>query len=173
MPVTLWNNKVLINDGRIAMDQNCCCPPTECPCDTDAWEQLVLSDTSCGGFVSCYRIKDYNDGDLLACSACAASVNAAWDGTFPIHPTTRCRWSVFDAPDNSINSKILRLAALRYSSNPVPHWEVRVDCDTDPGGDIIFEGEKATGTTPVGPYLRVDTDCPSGQPTSLYIEECP
>ena len=148
--------------------------PDPFPLDAAQWTALADDGTPCHGLVQNYRIRDWTDNTLGGCATCVAACLPPWNSIFPATEPADGRWIVPNASTTcSINSKLLRLASLRWHPGPPTRWELRIDCDTDPGGDIIFAGVKTTGLTPVGTYARIDSDCPGLQPDSIYIEEVP
>ncbi len=123
----------------------------------------------------CYELSGYVDGDLVACAACRASTNAAWDGEYDFHSGSNCFWKIITAipftDDPKINGKLLATnpqdsGGTRVSftpsgalSNPCK-WRLQVGCVNEPGLGLsnIWRGFKTIGFDPTGTYTR-DAGC--------------
>lgn len=128
----------------------CCCNfPISCPCDLSEWSTMQGGGATCGGFVRVYEINGYLDGDLVACVACDSSLDPAWDGTFPAHPT-RCFWIETDAAISIDGKEIITPSIIKTSSK----WSISIGCRIGGSGDNIWVGEKECGATPAGVYTR-------------------
>jgi len=129
-----------------------------------------LSD-SCGGGAPCscpaglantYTVSGF--GSLAGCPLCDASSDPAWPGTL-YQTGTACLWWALDPGVDpfSINGVSLDITytQLLLRTNVTPcRWELYIACGSvlNPT-KTMWWGYKTTGSTPVGTYSFVGSDC--------------
>ena len=160
----LWlkSGKVIVNaNGEPILCDTCPCEeaaPCVCP----------------AGLGTCYRLKDYNDGDIAPCSDCHDMVLPVWDGSFD--RWIDCVWQLM--ANVSMSGKLLTGSTMFDSLTRIIlrtvfypgdcRWELRIACYG--GASLIWLGFKTTGLTPAGTYTR-SSGCDAT--SALEVEECP
>jgi hypothetical protein len=125
-------------------------PPTPAPC------------TCPSGLASIYTVNGF--GALAGCSQCDASLDPGWPGTI-YQSGAACLWWALDPGFDpfSVNGKTLDLSytqlLLRTTVSPC-RWELYIACtSTLNPTKTMWAGWKTTGSTPVGTYTFVSSDC--------------
>jgi len=120
------------------------------------------------GFSATYTVSGF--GSLSTCGTCDASTDPDWPGTM-YHVGSGCSWWAIDSDFDpySINGVSLDISytQLRLNGAASPcRWELVISCGSiiNPPKTVWF-GVKTTGSTPVGTYTFVSSDCGSSQPT--------
>ena len=114
---------------------------------------------------TCYKLSGYHDGDLAASSSyvgiCLPSAAPAWDGKFDTIDA-QCEWSHTPAAGStSISGRGFFLAIIFFYGCL---WTMEISCGSD-----VWQGFKATGSTPAGIYTR---QIGSDGTTSLTVVAC-
>jgi hypothetical protein len=103
----------------------------------------------------CYRIAEYEDGDIQSCPGCADAVPAdrVWDGRFLANDW--CSWEKWFDYDVRMAGKKLHSVHLRHISTRPCRWEALIQCIQYGMGPVtVWRGTKTTGNTPAGTYEK-------------------
>jgi hypothetical protein len=114
------------------------------------------------GLLATYTVSGW--GGLATCSQCDSSSDPAWSGTLN-HVGSGCIWWAANATFDSlsINGSLLDITytqvLLRTTTTPC-RWELYIACAslTNPT-QTMWAGYKIGGSTPVGTYSFVSSDC--------------
>jgi hypothetical protein len=120
------------------------------------------------GFSSTYTVGGF--GSASACGTCDASTDPAWPGTM-YHVGSGCTWWAIDSNFDPYNingvSLDISYTQLRLNGTASPcRWELVISCGSiiNPPKTVWF-GVKTTGSTPVGTYTFVSSQCGTGPST--------
>ena len=120
------------------------------------------------GLSTTYTVSGFTS--LSACSTCDPSTDPLWPGTLYLSGEA-CLWWALSPDFNpySINSRSLDISYTQLLLNNTVspcRWELYIACGSllNPT-KTLWAGYKTTGTTPVGTYTFVSSDCGNTTPT--------
>jgi hypothetical protein len=135
MPIYLWNNQILTVDGKIAINEACCCVAAECPTDC----------SSLGNYTNC-SISSIGGG----CENC----DSTYEGrtyTLTRGAGTACTWS-----DNTWEFDQYEILISLSCNGTTDQWEISVYLNCFDSISCFYEatltGSIAAKANPTGTY---------------------
>lgn len=155
-----WKNGKILwgSNGQIAFDNSCCCGGGGgCSCTPNSPPTVTVH-----GWES-----------LAACDTCDADgTDPGWDGTL-YWPGAACAWWAADPffDPLSINGYMMDITYTQIDFNPTTcTWSLYIACTSlSNPTKTMWHGTKVGGSTPVGTYNFVDSECGNTGPATMTV----